>query len=123
MIRNKDVQGWKHFSTWHSRFGLIAISLLVLQALVGAGSLWFGGKLFGGGDKATRVYKYHRISGYVLFTLLLVTVHLSGAWSDWSIAHTSAAQRALFYYIAPALIWIGVVWRIRFEKMKFWGET
>jgi len=31
-----------------------------VQAMIGGATVWFGGKLFGGGDKAKKVYKYHR---------------------------------------------------------------
>jgi hypothetical protein len=49
-------------SEWHviQTFGLIAIIWIVLQVSIGAGSVWFGGAIFGGGDKAKLVYKYHR---------------------------------------------------------------
>jgi len=42
------------------RFGLVAVIWIVLQISVGAGSVWFGGTLFGGGAKAKAIYKYHR---------------------------------------------------------------
>ena len=57
---NKHVHGAQHFTTWHSWFGLAAVAWVVSQGMIGAGSVWFGGKAFGGGDKAKRVYKYHR---------------------------------------------------------------
>ena len=41
-------------------FGLISFIWLVAQIAIGAGSVWFGGALFGGGEKAKRIYKYHR---------------------------------------------------------------
>jgi cytochrome b-561 domain-containing protein 2 len=62
---NKHLHGAKHFTTWHSWFGVATVVWVVLQAAIGAGSVWWGGKAFGGGAKAKRVYKYHRwVQGY-----------------------------------------------------------
>lgn len=43
--------------------------------MIGAGSVWFGGKAFGGEEKAKRVYKYHR---YV------ASPHCPSALPNWS---------------------------------------
>ncbi|KAG8933493.1 hypothetical protein FRC01_008919 [Tulasnella sp. 417] len=113
MIANKASHGWRHFASWHARFGLLTYILLVIQALVGAGSLWFGGAVMGGGEKAKAVYKYHRASGYTIITLMLVTVHLAGGWTDWVAAKTTVGQRVLVYTALPCLIWTGLAWRVR----------
>jgi len=120
MIYAKYSYGAHHFTSWHAKFGLLTWIWLILQALVGAGSVWFGGAAFGGGDNAKRVYKYHRISGYIVLTLLLVTVHLAGAWTDWVVARTTLVQRACVYTTLPAVILLSVAWRVRPYKMKFW---
>ena len=46
--------------TVSQKFGLVTFVWILFQAFVGAGSVWFGGKLFGGGMKAKAVWKYHR---------------------------------------------------------------
>jgi len=33
---------------------------MIIQIFLGAGSVWNGGSLFGGGTKAKAVWKYHR---------------------------------------------------------------
>lgn len=43
------------------RLGLLAFVWVLFQVFVGAGSVWFDGKLFGGGMKAKAVWKYHRL--------------------------------------------------------------
>ena len=43
------------------KLGLLAFIWILFQVFVGAGSVWFGGKLFGGGMKAKAVWKYHRL--------------------------------------------------------------
>lgn len=60
MWYNKELNGAEHNTTWHAWFGCITVSWAVLQAAIGAGSVWAGGRLFGGGNRARAVYKYHR---------------------------------------------------------------
>ena len=43
------------------KLGLLVFVWVLLQVFVGAGSVWFGGKLFGGGMKAKAIWKYHRL--------------------------------------------------------------
>jgi len=119
MIYNKYTHGAPHFTSWHGRFGLVAIIWIVLQISIGAGSVWFGGTVFGGGAKAKAVYKYHRLSGYVLFLWLLVTVHLAGAWSTWMVDHTAFVTSFIAYTIAPAIVLMSVYARMRTSKMIF----
>jgi len=40
---------------------------MLFQVFIGGGSVWFGGKLFGGGMKAKAVWKYHRYASQYLF--------------------------------------------------------
>ncbi len=76
---NKKVNGRAHFTTWHGVsicmtkftlypdvvvaskfFGILTVFWLLGQIFVGAGSVWFGGALFGGGMQAKSLWKYHR---------------------------------------------------------------
>lgn len=107
--------------------------------LVGAGSAWFGGKAFGGGDKAKAIYKYHRyapvvvhilktlnhvvtyltkiiysVSGYLLLVFLLYTAHLGGAWSTWVVMSASYPVRVLAYTVAPIIVLVAVYSRARY---------
>lgn len=49
-----------HFDINLQTIGIICIAWLVFQIGLGAGSVWFGGALFGGGLKAKTLWKYHR---------------------------------------------------------------
>jgi len=60
MIYNKHTHRAPHFTSWHGIFGLVAIIWILLQIVVGASSVWFGGAIFGGLVKAKAFYKYHR---------------------------------------------------------------
>jgi len=104
-----------HAKSWHGILGISALVWMVIQIILGGGSVWFGGRLFGSDPK--RMYKYHRASGYLLVILFLLVIHLGGAWSNFSIEGSNSLFRFLAYVIGPALIVTGVASRIRFDKM------
>ncbi|KLO17146.1 hypothetical protein SCHPADRAFT_183058 [Schizopora paradoxa] len=116
---NKTIHESAHFTTWHATFGMIAVAWLVIQILLGGFSVWAGGKVFGGGAKAKSVWKYHRLSGYLLFPLLLLTAAIGGGSSTWTSTHVSKGVRVLLYGIAPIVIFLGVWSRMRTSKMNF----
>ncbi|KAK8854949.1 hypothetical protein IAR55_003688 [Kwoniella newhampshirensis] len=118
MIYNKYLHGAQHFTTWHSWFGLGVVGWVVLQAIIGASSVWFGGKVFGGGENAKRVYKYHRLSGYLLVTLSLITVNLAGIYSTWAQGRGLHALRIVAFWVGLPMIWVGLTIRARPSKMK-----
>lgn len=70
---NKIRGGTHHFESPHGILGLITYIFLAIQALVGF-TAYFVPKLYGGEDKAKSLYKWHRLSGYVLLVLMLATV-------------------------------------------------
>ncbi|KAH9180346.1 hypothetical protein EDB89DRAFT_2086314 [Lactarius sanguifluus] len=119
MWYNKESHGAPHITTWHGAFGSIAGSWLLVQFLVGAGSVWFGGAAFGGGHRAKLVWKYHRLSGYLLLPFLLTTVHLGGAWSTWMTMTSAFVVRLVVYTLAPLGILAALYSRVRPSKMKF----
>ncbi|KAF8577242.1 hypothetical protein K439DRAFT_1365103 [Ramaria rubella] len=119
IIWNKTVNEYPHFTSWHGTFGIIAIAWMFIQMALGAGSVWFGGAAFGGGAKAKSVWKYHRLSGYMLFPFFLITASIGGGFSTWMMGHTSQVTRIFGYAIAPLAILVGLWSRARLSKMKF----
>ncbi|KAJ3867401.1 hypothetical protein EV359DRAFT_78650 [Lentinula novae-zelandiae] len=119
IVVNKIELGKSHFRSWHSVLGIIATGWIVIQILIGGGSIWFGGKAFGGGMKAKSVWKYHRLSGYILFPLLLVTVDLGGALSHWGEKNVPLPIRLVAYVFAPLVCLVAILSRMRTSKMKF----
>jgi len=107
-----------HFKSWHGFFGLITFIWFIIQGMVGAGSVWFGGAAFGGGLKAKQVWKYHRLSGYMLLILLLTTIYFAGRTQLVSF-HSSYVVRLIAYTLAPIFILVSVCSRVRPSKMKF----
>ncbi|KAI6116901.1 hypothetical protein EDD16DRAFT_1693168 [Pisolithus croceorrhizus] len=108
-----------HFTSWHGTFGIITVVCLLTQGLIGGASVWFGGAALGGGMKAKAVWKYHRLSGYIVFSLTLFTAYLGGAWSGWVTGHSNSLVQFVGYTVAPAVILLAVYTRIRPSKMKF----
>ncbi|KAF8644136.1 hypothetical protein AX16_008663 [Volvariella volvacea WC 439] len=116
---NKWLNGKDHYTTWHGRLGILAVTWLVFQVLIGGGSVWFGGAAFGGGTKAKAVWKYHRLSGYLLFPLFLFTTHLGGVWSGWASTYANAFLRTVAFTLAPVALVIAIWARARTSKMNF----
>ena len=67
---NKIKANNPHFHSLHAYFGVIAYSWLVFQALVGT-IAFFLPALLGGERNAKAMYKWHRLSGYVLLVVSL----------------------------------------------------
>ncbi|KAF9464644.1 hypothetical protein BDZ94DRAFT_1190991 [Collybia nuda] len=118
VMYHKELTGKEHGTTWHATFGTIVFLWLLFQVVIGGGSVWFNGAAFGGG-KAKAIWKYHRLSGYLLFPILLFTIHLGGGWSNWGNTNVGKAPRILAYNVAPVLIVAAVYVRVRGSKMQF----
>ncbi|GLB35140.1 putative eukaryotic cytochrome b561 [Lyophyllum shimeji] len=116
---NKWINNKEHMTTWHGTVGYLALVWIFAQVALGGGSVWLKGSAFGGGMKAKSVWKYHRLSGYFLFPTLLFTAHLGGGWSSWGDRYVSPGLRTMAYTLAPALIALSVLVRVRPSKMKF----
>ncbi|KAH8117227.1 hypothetical protein DFH11DRAFT_991090 [Phellopilus nigrolimitatus] len=116
---SKNINARAHFTTWHGTIGIIAVGWMCVQILVGGASVWFGGAAFGGGAPAKRIWKYHRLSGYLLYPLFLYAAHLGGAWSTYTNSHASHAMRLIAYSIGPIITLLAIYSRIRLSKMKF----
>ncbi|TFK23611.1 hypothetical protein FA15DRAFT_593878, partial [Coprinopsis marcescibilis] len=81
---HKYQQGAEHGTTWHGVFGYTYTAWMIFQGLWGASSMLFKDNLHGGGPKAKLFWKYHNISGYVLFPAGLLTAFLGAGWSTWA---------------------------------------
>ncbi|KAF8184946.1 hypothetical protein K438DRAFT_1837144 [Mycena galopus ATCC 62051] len=119
IMYNKYVHGAVHFRSWHGKLGIVSMGWIFIQVLLGGGSVWFGGAAFGGGAKAKAIWKYHRLSGYVLFMLLMFTAHVGGAWSHWGIKYAPWSMRVLAYGVGLGACIAGLYLRVRPSKMKF----
>jgi len=77
---NKEINGRKHFTTWHSRFGLMSLAGVVL-AVFGGIMAKYSHKLRGM-IKPITLKLYHGTGSMIVFLLAMVTVSLS-TYSNW----------------------------------------
>jgi hypothetical protein len=70
---------------------------------------------FGSIDKAKRIYKYHRLSGYLVWSLILVNCIL-GTQSTWFLG---VWDNTWVWVVFGVVAFMGVVSRVRLSKMKF----
>ncbi|CAN8103699.1 unnamed protein product [Discula destructiva] len=110
---NKIKQGPdSHFHSVHGYLGVAVSIVLVVQYVVGF-AMWAVPGVFGGEDNAKKVWKYHRMSGYVLYALLLATV-LSAVYTDFNVNVLDLQLWAVS--VSVALIVFGVYPRLHLRK-------
>ena len=93
--------------------GLITYIFFVLQALVGITQYYAPG-LYGGVDNAKAIYKYHRMSGYVLLILAFATV-AAATQTDYN--KTTLHIQLWAVIVAAVITLVGVLPRIKKQKM------
>ncbi|KAG8774278.1 hypothetical protein FRC12_002079 [Ceratobasidium sp. 428] len=121
IIYHKQKMGWAHFTSWHSRVGLTTLILLVIQGAAGAASLWGKGAAVGGEERGKSLWKWHRLSGYIVLPMLLLTIALGGSSTTWAKSNIPLPGKIVVYYIAPIVAAIGLWARVRIHKMPQLG--
>ena len=71
---NKASHPETRFTSAHGVMGLITYILIFTQALVGFAQFFIPQQIFGSVDRAKAIYKYHRISGYLILLMALATI-------------------------------------------------
>ncbi|PWZ00232.1 hypothetical protein BCV70DRAFT_107167 [Testicularia cyperi] len=99
-----DQPNSKHFISWHGILGTTVVVWAWVQAAVGAASVWLDGMLLGGPNKAKSMYKWHRLSGYLLLPLFLLTAALGVAETTWAKQNSTVLTR---YLVGGALAFAG----------------
>jgi len=109
---NKFSHNGIHFESAHAILGLITYILLAIQALVGF-TQYFTPQLYGSEAKAKSLYKWHRLSGYVILTVMLATV-CAATQTDYN---KNVLDIKLWAILVPAiLVLIGIIPRIKKQK-------
>lgn len=108
------------FTSPHGILGLITYIFILLQALVGVAQYFLPTLIFGSVEKGKSIYKWHRLSGYLLIVLELVTV----------IAATRTAYNVNVLHIhlwavivASVLLLLGLGARIKIHKLPFGSQA
>ena len=104
-----------HFHSVHGYLGVLTSVVLLVQYVFGF-LMWGVPSVFGGIDNAKALWKYHRISGYLLFLLILATV-ISAVWTDFNVNVLKIRLWAVV--VAIALIVFGVYPRLHPRKLGF----
>ena len=112
---NKFAHKGTHFVSPHAILGLITYILIFSQSVIGS-TAYFVPKIYGSEDKAKSLYKWHRLSGYLILVMLLATV-AAATQTDYSknVLHI----RLWSTLVASVLILVGVVPRIKKGKFGF----
>ncbi len=110
---NKFAHNGIHFESPHAILGLITYILLAIQALVGF-TQYYVPNLYGSVDKAKSIYKWHRISGYIILILLLATV---AAATQTTYNKTTLDIKLWAILVAGVLVLIGILPRIKKQKL------
>jgi len=112
---NKFAHKGVHFQSPHAILGLITYILIIVQALVGFTQYFLPG-LYGGVDNAKSVYKYHRMSGYVILVLMFATV----CAATQTPFNENVLQMQLWAVIVASVITLaGILPRIKMQKLGF----
>lgn len=104
-----------HFHSVHGYLGVLTSVVLLVQYIFGF-LMWGVPGVFGGVDNAKALWKYHRISGYLLFLLILATV-VSAVWTDFNVNVLNIRLWAVV--VSIALIVLGVYPRLHPRKLGF----
>jgi hypothetical protein len=109
---NKFNHNAAHFDSIHGKLGLTTYSLLFIQSLVGF-TQYFVPRLYGGIDNAKAIYKWHRMSGYVILVMMLATA--SAATKTYT-GMVTLDIKLWAVLVSSVLILIGVLPRIKKQK-------
>lgn len=96
--------------------GLITYILIITQALVGIAQFWIPQWVFGSVENGKKIYKYHRISGYVLLVLELATVS-AATQTTYNVAVFNIALWAIL--VSSVVLLLGIGARIKTSKFGF----
>ncbi|MCJ1417519.1 hypothetical protein MMC32_003863 [Xylographa parallela] len=110
---NKISHGGIHFVSVHAILGLVTYILLIVQALVGI-TQYYTPSLYGGLDNAKAIWKYHRMSGYLILLLFFATIS-AATQTDFNKNVLHIQLWAVI--VASILTLIGIVPRIQMQKL------
>jgi len=102
-----------HFQSPHAILGLITYIVFLIQAMIGVTQYYFPA-VYGGVDSAKAVWKYHRMSGYVLLVLSFATV-AAATQTDFNKGTLKIQLWAVI--VTAGIVLIGVLPRVKKQKL------
>jgi uncharacterized membrane protein len=113
---NKASHPETRFQSAHGILGLITFILIIIQALIGFAQFYVPSTVLGSAENGKKLYKYHRMSGYLILLMLLVTICAATQTSfNKNVLHI----RLWAVIVASVLVVVGVVPRIKKQKFGF----
>ncbi|KAI0200602.1 eukaryotic cytochrome b561-domain-containing protein [Astrocystis sublimbata] len=112
---NKIKNNGAHFHSVHGYLGVITSIWILVQYLVGF-TMFAVPAVYGGEANAKKIWKYHRISGYVLFLLMLATV-TSAVKTEYN--ENVLRLKLWAMIVISVLMVVGVYPRIKKQKLGF----
>lgn len=109
---NKFAHNGDHFVSPHAILGLVTYILLFAQAVVGVTQYYIPG-MYGGVENAKKLYKYHRVGGYVTLVVMLATV-CAATGTTFNVNVLGVQLWAVA--VGSALVVVGVGSRVRLSK-------
>ncbi|KAA8575498.1 hypothetical protein EYC84_004651 [Monilinia fructicola] len=100
---NKFAHNGTHFVSAHAILGLITYVLLLVQSLVGF-TQYYTPSLYGDISTAKSIYKYHRLSGYIVLLLFLATVS-AATWTDFNVNALHIKELGDYCFFCACLDW------------------
>ncbi|KAM5443880.1 hypothetical protein MferCBS31731_001126 [Microsporum ferrugineum] len=116
---NKQSHPESRFSSVHGILGLITYIIIFLQAAVGVAQYFFPETVFGSVENGKKIYKWHRVSGYVLFVMELAVV-IAATKTDYNVKTLHIGFWPVT--IAAFLTFAGVAARIKKFKLPAFGK-
>lgn len=115
-----DQPGSGHFLSYHGILGTAVVSAAWVQAALGAASVWWKGKLVGGENKGKALWRWHRLSGYVLVGLFLATAALGVIETTWGKKNSSPTAK-LMVLVGLGLAAFALLIRVQKSKLPRLG--
>jgi len=104
------------FTSPHGIMGLVTYICIILQTLTGIAQFFIPKLVFGSVDNGKKIYKYHRVFGYLLLVLELATV-VAATQTSFNLTDLHIPLWSVL--VAIILVLLGVGSRIRKSKFGF----
>lgn len=113
---NKASHPETRFTSVHGILGLTTFILITIQALIGFVQFYVPEPVLGSVENGKMLYKYHRMSGYLILLMLLATV-CAATQTDFT--NNVLHIRLWAVIVASVLVLAGVLPRIKKQKLGF----
>lgn len=113
---NKASHPETRFQNVHGILGLVTFILIAIQAIIGFVQFYVPKSVLGSVDNGKKLYKYHRLSGYLILLMSLATIC---AATQTPFNKNALHIRLWAVIVASLLVVVGVVPRIKKQKLGF----